>query len=69
MCKTVINDVPGLVTTWWDEDLEALRIKWFSEYAEGSAVTDAVELAMRYVNEHGRKDHERRHSYLCQQSN
>ena len=56
MSKLMINDVSGLVTTWWDEELQALRIKWFTEYAEGSAVADAVEFAMAYVNENGVKN-------------
>lgn len=51
-CKTAANNVSGFVTTSWDEELAALRIKWFSEYAEGSGVTDAVELAIDYVDEH-----------------
>ena len=56
MPKTVINEVAGLVTTWWDEDLQALRIKWFTELAEGTAVTDAVEFALRFVNENNIKN-------------
>lgn len=56
MAQKVINEVPGLVTTWWDEDLQALRIKWFTEFAEGTAVTDAVEFALRFVNENNVKN-------------
>jgi len=51
MSKTKIYEVPGLVVAWWDEDLQALSIKWFTEYVEGTEVIDAVQFAIDYVNE------------------
>ncbi len=56
MVKIVINEVPGLVKTWWDDELQALSIKWFTEYAEGTAVIEAVEFALRYVNDNNIKN-------------
>jgi hypothetical protein len=43
--------VPELVVAWWDEQLQALSIKWFREYVEGTEVIDAVQFAINYVNE------------------
>jgi hypothetical protein len=51
MSKTLINEVPGLVSTWWNDDLHAIHIKWYTEYAEGSEVIEAVNHALRYVEE------------------
>ncbi len=47
MVKIVINEVPGLVKTWWDDELQALSIKWFTEYAEGTASVGDVVSAER----------------------
>jgi hypothetical protein len=51
MSKILINEVPGLVSTWWNEDLQALHIKWHNEYTQGSEVIDAVNFALQYVEE------------------
>lgn len=56
MSRKLIYETEGLVSTWWDEELHALRIKWHTEYAEGTAVVDAVQFALRYVNENGVKN-------------
>ena len=51
MSKTKIYEVPELVVAWRDEQLQALSIKWFTEYVEGTEVIDAVQFAINYVNE------------------
>ena len=56
MPKTKIYETPGLVIAWWDDQLQALSIKWFTEYVEGSQVIEAVQFAIDYVNENGIKN-------------
>ena len=50
MSKSKIYETPELVVTWWDEELKALSIKWFTEYADGTEVIDAVQFAIDFVN-------------------
>jgi hypothetical protein len=56
MSKTKIYENPGLVIAWWDDQLQALSIKWFTEYVEGSEVIEAVQFAIDYVNRNGIKN-------------
>ena len=51
MTKTIIYEVPELVVAWWDEQLQALSIKWFTEYVEGTEVIDAVQFDARLLSE------------------
>ena len=52
MSKGLIHAVPGLVEVSYREDLEAVYLKWFSEYDEGSGVRDAVFAALDHVRRH-----------------
>ena len=56
MSKTVIHTVPDLVEVSYRADLEAVYLKWFSEYDEGSGVKDAVHAALAYVRREGVKN-------------
>lgn len=47
--NTTIYSVPGFVEISYRPDLEAIYLKWFSEYDEGSGVRDAVYAALDYV--------------------
>jgi len=38
MSITLLNEVPGLVSTWWNDELQAIHLKWYTEHAEGSEV-------------------------------
>lgn len=50
-----IHDHPGLVTVSWQPDLAAVYLKWHSEYDEGSAVRDAVLVALAWARTHEAK--------------
>jgi hypothetical protein len=51
MSTHVIHTDPGLVEVTYRPDLEAVYLKWFSEYDEGTRVKDAVLAALAYVRE------------------
>jgi hypothetical protein len=51
MGKHVVHTAPGLVEVTYRPDLEAVYLKWFSEYDEGTRVKDAVLAALDYVRE------------------
>ncbi len=48
-----IYSVPGLVDVTWRDDLDAVQLKWHSEYDEGTAVRDAVHAALDHVRAQG----------------
>ncbi|MEM7221744.1 MAG: hypothetical protein AAF495_02115 [Pseudomonadota bacterium] len=51
MTKRIIHTTPGLVEVSYRDDLEAIYLKWLSEYDEGTAVRDAVHAALDHVRE------------------
>lgn len=53
MDKTIVYSVPEFVEVSYRRDLEAVYLKWHSEYDEGSAVRDAVFAAVDFVNRNG----------------
>ena len=55
MSNKLIKDYPDLVTISWNEELEAIYLKWHTEHDEGSRVIEAVEFALSYVNDHNIK--------------
>ena len=55
MPNKLIKDYPDLVTISWNEELEAIYLKWHTEYDEGNRVIEAVEFALSYVNDHNIK--------------
>jgi len=55
MSNKLIKDYPDLVTISWNEELEAVYLKWHTEHDEGSRVIEAVEFALSYVNDHNIK--------------
>ncbi len=55
MSTELIKDYPGLVTISWNEYLEAIYLKWYTEHDEGGRVIEAVKFALSYVNDHNIK--------------
>ena len=55
MPNKLIKDYPDLVTISWNEELEAIYLKWHTEHDEGNRVIEAVEFALSYVNDHNIK--------------
>ena len=55
MPNKLIKDYPDLVTISWNDELEAIYLKWHTEYDEGNRVIEAVEFALAYVNDHSIK--------------
>jgi hypothetical protein len=49
---TVIKDFNGLVIITWKAELEAIYLKWHTEFDEGNRVIEAVKFALSYVAEH-----------------
>ncbi len=49
MNEVIIYTAPALVTVTYRAELEAVYLKWFSEYDEGTRVKDAVLAALDYV--------------------
>ena len=56
MPNEVLKDFDGLVTISWNDELEAIYLKWHTEYDEESRVIEAVEYALTYVNDHNVKN-------------
>ena len=56
MPKQIIHSVVDFVEVSYRPDLEAVYLKWFDEYDEGTQVKDAVSAALAYVREHGVKN-------------
>jgi hypothetical protein len=48
-----IFSVPGLVDVTFRDELNAVCLKWHSEYDEGAAVRDAVHAGLGYARAHG----------------
>jgi hypothetical protein len=55
MSNRILKDFNGLVTIAWYDELEAIYLKWHTEYDEGNRVIEAVKYALSYVNEHNVK--------------
>jgi hypothetical protein len=53
MNKEVVHTVPGFVEVSYRPDLNAVYLKWFSEYDESTRVRDAVTAALDYVQTNG----------------
>ena len=53
MSKTIIHATSDLVEVSYRDDLEAVYLKWFNEYDEGTGVKDAVHAALDYVRRNG----------------
>jgi hypothetical protein len=53
MNKEVVHTVPGFVEVSYRPDLNAVYLKWFSEYDESTRVRDAVVAALDYVQTNG----------------
>jgi hypothetical protein len=51
MSNQLIKDYPDLVTISWNEEYEAIYLKWHTEYEEGVRVIEAVKFALSYVND------------------
>ena len=52
MSKEIIHSIPGFVEVSYRPELEAVCLKWFSEYDEGTLVKDTVYAALDYVRKH-----------------
>lgn len=52
MSSRVLKDFDGLVTICWNDKLDAIYLKWHTEYDEGERVIEAVKFALTYVAEH-----------------
>ena len=55
MSNRILKDFNGLVTIAWNDELEAIYLKWHTEYDEANRVIEAVNYALSYVNEHNVK--------------
>ena len=55
MSTKLIKDYPDLVTISWNEELEAIYLKWHTEQDESGRVIEAVKFALSYVNDHNIK--------------
>ena len=52
MNRKIIHSAPEFVEVSYRHDLEAVVLKWFDEYDEGTGVKDAVFAALDYVRQH-----------------
>ena len=52
MSNEIIYSMPDFVEVSYQPDLEAVCLKWFSEYDEGTRVKEAVYAALDYVRVH-----------------
>lgn len=52
MSEVPVFSVPDFVDVTYHPELQAVLLKWHSEYDEGTAVKDAVLAALVYVREH-----------------
>jgi hypothetical protein len=55
MPNIVLKDFDGLVTISWNGELEAIYLKWHTEFDEGNRVIEAVNYALSYVAENNVK--------------
>jgi len=51
MTSRVLKDYDNLVTICWNDDLQAIYLKWHTEYDQGNRVVEAVKYALSYVAE------------------
>jgi len=49
MSSEILKKYEGLVTISWNKELEAIYLKWYTEYDEGERVIEAVKYALSYV--------------------
>ncbi len=56
MPNEVLRDFKELVTISWNDELEAIYLKWHTEFDEEGRVIEAVMYALTYVNEHNVKN-------------
>ncbi len=49
--RKLLKEYLDLVSIWWDDSLQAIYLKWESEFDEGSRVVEAVTFALFYVDE------------------
>ena len=49
---SLLKDFAGLVTIYWNQELEAIYLKWHTELDEGERVIESVKFALAYVSEH-----------------
>ncbi len=49
MAELVVHHAEGLVRVTWQPALQAVYLKWYSEYDEGTRVRDAVLAALAWV--------------------
>lgn len=54
--SAVIYHVPDLVTVTWEENLEAIVIKWDTLYREDTGIREALETCFDYVRRNGVKN-------------
>lgn len=50
MTNRVLREYDDLVTISWIDELEAIYLKWHTEYDEGDRVVEAVRYALSYVS-------------------
>jgi hypothetical protein len=55
MSSKLLRNFNDLVWISWNDELEAIYLKWHTEYDEGERVIEAVNFALSYVNEHNVK--------------
>ena len=55
MSSKLLQSFNDLVSISWNDELEAIYLKWHTEYDEGERVIEAVSFALSYVNEHNVK--------------
>jgi hypothetical protein len=55
MPNKMLKDFDGLVTISWNGELEAIYLKWHTEFDEGNRVIEAVNYALSYVAENNVK--------------
>ena len=53
MAKEIVHAIPDFVEVSYRPDLEAVYLRWFSEYDEATRVKDAVSAAIDYVRANG----------------
>ena len=52
MASKILKVFDGLVTISWSDELDAIHLKWHTEYDEEERVIEAVKYALAYVEEH-----------------
>ncbi len=52
----VIHQIEGLVSVFWEKDVQAIRPKWETLYREDTALRDALEWCFTYVQQHNVKN-------------